>query len=83
MPPKSNDIEAGQAIKRLPSNAELVPHAGKITMDEPAYFGKGIIKDFKTTVGTHWIGVSRHQEQKHKQSTSKLTCSTAHSEYRK
>ncbi|GAX27540.1 solute carrier family 4 (anion exchanger), member 2 [Fistulifera solaris] len=54
MPPKSNDIEAGQAIKRLPSNAELVPHAGKITMDEPAYFGKGILKDFKTTVGTHW-----------------------------
>jgi hypothetical protein len=64
MPPKSSDIEAGrEAIKRLPSNAELVPHAGKITMDEPAYFGKGIIKDFKNTVGTHWREVSHHQRR--------------------
>lgn len=61
MPPKSADIEAGAGrnpIKRLPSNDELVPHAGKITMDEAAYFGKGIIKDFKTTVGTHFREVS-------------------------
>jgi hypothetical protein len=61
MPPKASDIEAGAGrnpIKRLPSNAELIPDAGKITMDEAAYFGKGIVKDMKTTVGTHWREVS-------------------------
>lgn len=64
MPPKSNDIEGGrEPIKRLPSNAELIPDAGKITMDEPAYFGKGIIKDFKETVGTHWREVSRRDHR--------------------
>ena len=66
MPPKSEDIEAGgnpkEPMKRLPSNAELVPDAGKIVMDEAMYFGKGIIHDFKTTVGTHWVSVSLSQQ---------------------
>ena len=65
MPPKSTeDIEAGarrEPIKRMPSNAELIPDAGKIVMDEAAMFGKGIIKDFKTTVGTHFKSVSTDQ----------------------
>jgi hypothetical protein len=59
MPPESNDIENGRpTVKRMPSNAELIPDAGKIHMDPPAYFGKGIIADFKRTICTHWWEVS-------------------------
>jgi len=40
-----------------PSNAELVKDAGKVRMDEPQMWGKGIINDVKRTVGTHWLKV--------------------------
>ena len=37
------------------SNAELIPDAGKVHMDEGQPWGVGIINDFKRTVGTHWV----------------------------
>ncbi|KAL7566605.1 hypothetical protein ACA910_003443 [Epithemia clementina (nom. ined.)] len=36
-------------------NAELVPDAGKVHMDEAEGWGTGIINDFRRTVGTHWV----------------------------
>ena len=37
------------------SNADLVEGAGQVHMDEAQGWGTGIIKDFKRTVGTHWV----------------------------
>ena len=49
-PQKAVDFRASQL-----SNAELVPDAGKVHMDEGQPWGTGIVKDFKRTVGTHWV----------------------------
>ena len=38
-----------------PTNAQLVPDAGKVHMDEAQMWGTGIIADIKRTVGTHWV----------------------------
>jgi len=35
-------------------NSTFVKDAGVIRMDPPAMCGKGIIQDFRSTVGTHW-----------------------------
>eukprot|EP00540_Astrosyne_radiata_P023323 CAMPEP_0116868588 /NCGR_PEP_ID=MMETSP0418-20121206/27280_1 /TAXON_ID=1158023 /ORGANISM="Astrosyne radiata, Strain 13vi08-1A" /LENGTH=97 /DNA_ID=CAMNT_0004504575 /DNA_START=85 /DNA_END=375 /DNA_ORIENTATION=- len=37
------------------NNNDLIKDAGKISMDEPQPCGRGIINDFKRTVGTHWV----------------------------
>ena len=39
----------------LADNKDLVEGAGKVHMASPQYWGKGIIKDIRTTVGTHWL----------------------------
>lgn len=36
-------------------NAELVPDAGKVTIDAGKPWGKGLMEDIRTTVGTHWV----------------------------
>ena len=36
-------------------NADLIPDAGKLTMDEGQMWDKGMISDIKRTVGTHWV----------------------------
>jgi len=66
MPPNQDvpadvEIDNGSAKKpkkfaTLPSNAELVKGAGNVHLDEAEIWGgRGIIKDFKRTVGTHWV----------------------------
>jgi hypothetical protein len=35
-------------------NADLIADAGKVHMDKPQMWGKGIISDVKRTVLTHW-----------------------------
>ena len=37
------------------SNKDLMEDAGVIKMDDPMSWGKGIVNDFKRTVGTHWV----------------------------
>lgn len=61
MPPRKEDIESlddssadGQKDFSGLTNAELMADAGKVHMDEAQMWGKGIIKDFRQTVGTHW-----------------------------
>uniref|UniRef100_A0A7R9WXV3 Bicarbonate transporter-like transmembrane domain-containing protein n=1 Tax=Craspedostauros australis TaxID=1486917 RepID=A0A7R9WXV3_9STRA len=49
---------------RLPSNAELIEGAGKVTMDEPQMWGRGIVNDIKRTVGTHWVEEMTNFNQK-------------------
>ena len=46
------------------SNADLVEGAGQIHMDPPQGWGIGIIKDFKRTVGTHWVKEATNFNQK-------------------
>ena len=75
MPPKAEDIESGphgNPIKRMPSNAELIPDAGKVVMDEAKMWGKGIISDFRETVGTHWLAVSLRCLRRYLETVSRL-----------
>ena len=46
-------------------NAELLPDAGKVSIDAGKPWGKGLIEDIRTTVGTHWVSemVSRIHKQ--------------------
>jgi hypothetical protein len=63
MPPKAEtedyEIEPAENMKpqltHAPSNAELLVDAGKVPLDAPQMWGRGIIGDFKRTVGSHWI----------------------------
>ena len=47
---KPKNVRASQL-----TNAELVPDAGKVHMDEAEGCGRGIIKDIRRTVGSHWV----------------------------
>ena len=43
---------------------EILAKAGMVHLDTAQSWGKGIIGDFKRTVGTHWVEVSPvHQLQ--------------------
>lgn len=42
-------------IERIPTNMELIKHAGRVELDKPQMWGKGIVGDVKRTVGTHWF----------------------------
>ena len=59
MSPKNFDAEDGslqpEPIEPGTANKDLMKDAGVITMDESQSFGRGIISDFKRTVGTHWV----------------------------
>ena len=52
-----SEIEEGKASTRssVVANADLVPDAGKVKMEEGRLWGKAIIDDIKNTVGSHWI----------------------------
>jgi hypothetical protein len=43
---------------------QRIRNAGKVHMDEPQMWGRGIINDFKTTVGTHWVEEMTNFNQK-------------------
>ena len=45
-------------------NADLIPDAGKLTIEKGNFWGKGIIGDFKRTVGTHWVKEMTNFNQK-------------------
>jgi hypothetical protein len=71
MPPKAQDIEDSGAFVDKPekdystrSNAELMEDAGKVHLDEAEMWGKGIIKDIRRTVGTHWWSEMKNFNQK-------------------
>ena len=40
---------------RAVSNADLIDDAGKVKLDPAMPWGKGVLSDFKRTVGTHWL----------------------------
>lgn len=42
-------------LQRVPTNMELIKHAGKVELDKPQMWGRGIVGDIKRTVGTHWL----------------------------
>jgi hypothetical protein len=73
MPPKEEseyDVKPDEnpkqqeQLNRAPSNAEIMVDAGKITMDEPQMWGRGIISDMKRTIGTHWLAEMRNFNHK-------------------
>jgi hypothetical protein len=39
----------------LPDNKDLVEGAGEVHMAAPQYWGRGIVNDIRSTVGTHWF----------------------------
>lgn len=43
------------APRRILSDEELDPDAGKVTLDPPQPWGVGIINDIRRTVGSHWV----------------------------
>ena len=49
---------------RAASNADLIDGAGKVTMDPAQPFGRGMLADFKRTVGTHWLSEVTNFDQK-------------------
>jgi hypothetical protein len=53
----SKSTRTQNSTSDLTANADLIENAGQITMDEPQMWGKGIVADFKRTVGTHWLQV--------------------------
>lgn len=46
------------------ANADLLEDAGAVHLDEAQPWGRGMIKDFKTTVGTHWVSEMTNFNQK-------------------
>jgi len=58
---ESSSVEDGVILssrgggKKILSNSELMPDAGKVPLDPPELWGRGIIKDFKTTVVQWWV----------------------------
>ncbi|CAB9500555.1 Electroneutral sodium bicarbonate exchanger 1 [Seminavis robusta] len=48
----------------LPANESLVEGAGKVKLDEPQSWGRGIINDLRRTVGTHWFQEMTNFNQK-------------------
>eukprot|EP00522_Entomoneis_paludosa_P009529 CAMPEP_0172443000 /NCGR_PEP_ID=MMETSP1065-20121228/3310_1 /TAXON_ID=265537 /ORGANISM="Amphiprora paludosa, Strain CCMP125" /LENGTH=331 /DNA_ID=CAMNT_0013193055 /DNA_START=494 /DNA_END=1485 /DNA_ORIENTATION=+ len=46
------------------ANRDVMKDAGKVHMDEAEGWGSGIIKDFKRTVGTHWVTEMTNFNQK-------------------
>lgn len=45
-------------------NTSVMEDAGKVHMEEGAPWGSGIIKDFRRTVGTHWVAEMTNFNQK-------------------
>lgn len=39
----------------LPDNKDLVEGAGDVHLSAPQWWGKGIISDIRSTVGTYWL----------------------------
>ena len=46
------------------SNDSLVEGAGKITLEKANMWGRGIVEDFKSTIGTHWRSEMSNFNQK-------------------
>ena len=46
------------------NNADLVADAGKVKLDPAMPWGKGVIADFKRTIGTHWFSEVMNFNQK-------------------
>jgi len=67
MASKDNDdfsVGSADAFKNLSGNADLIPGAGKVFIDPAQSWGKGFIKEFKSTIGTHWISEMTNFNQK-------------------
>jgi hypothetical protein len=71
MPPKDEtkhdvkpDENPKQQLNHAPSNAELMVDAGKVTIHESNMWGRGIISDMKSTIGTHWLEEMRNLNHK-------------------
>jgi hypothetical protein len=46
------------------SNKDLIPDAGKVKLDPAMPWGRGLLNDFKTTIGTHWVSEMVNFNQK-------------------
>ncbi|KAL1514462.1 hypothetical protein AB1Y20_003561 [Prymnesium parvum] len=60
---QTNNSKA-KPLGRMPTNAELVPGAGKVVMDAPQTWGRGIVGDIKRTIGSHWCQEMKNFNQK-------------------
>jgi hypothetical protein len=47
--PKETNMKASE------DNNALIEGAGKVHLDKPQMWGRGIVDDFKRTVGSHWV----------------------------
>jgi hypothetical protein len=52
-PSTSTAVDFGSSSAK--SNQELIPDAGKVTLDPAKPWGRGLVEDIKKTVGTHWV----------------------------
>lgn len=60
MPPKASnanceDPDQTRHDKDSTKNADFIMDAGSIHLDPAQMWGKGIISDFKRTIGSHWV----------------------------
>jgi hypothetical protein len=59
-----SDSGSNDGEERQLSYEEAMAQAGKIIVDTPEMWGKGIINDIKRTVGTHWVEEMTNFNQK-------------------
>jgi hypothetical protein len=67
MPPKSSVHDVDTDVEGQPSSLsgkkkmyqDVLANAGKVHLEPPQIWGKGIVQDFKKTVGTYWFQVRR------------------------
>jgi len=58
------DMGDGLNLKALPSNDGLVADAGKVQLEPALPWGRGILHDIRTTVGTWWLKEMTNFNQK-------------------
>jgi hypothetical protein len=59
MPPRAdeNKLDDAELQPLAKSYEEILANAGKVHLEPPQIWGKGIVQDFKKTVGTYWFQV--------------------------
>jgi hypothetical protein len=60
MPPRAdeNKLDDAELQPLAKSYEEILANAGKVHLEPAQNWGKGIMQDFKRTVGTHWVEAS-------------------------
>jgi len=64
MAPKDTDAASVNQAKSSADNDSLIPDAGKVHIEPARSWGKGLIHELKSTIGTHWISEMINFNQK-------------------